>query len=76
MTGRARVALLTTFYHPIVGGAEMAARRLAIFLEQRGHDVFVITKRTDAALQAVAAASCATRAAGLAPDGKKRRRSL
>jgi len=50
VTGRARVALLTTFYHPIVGGAEMAARRLAIFLAQRGHDVFVITKRTDSAL--------------------------
>ena len=50
VTGRARVALLTTFYHPVVGGAEMAARRLAIFLKERGHEVFVLTKRTDAAL--------------------------
>lgn len=46
----ARVAVLTTFYHPVLGGSEIAARRLAAFLKQRGHEVFVITKRTDPAL--------------------------
>ena len=46
----ARVALLTTFYHPVLGGSEMAAGRLAAFLAARGNPVFVITKRTDPAL--------------------------
>jgi glycosyltransferase involved in cell wall biosynthesis len=49
----ARVALLTPFYHPVLGGSEMAAGRLAAFLTQRGHEVFVITKRTDASLPAL-----------------------
>jgi glycosyltransferase involved in cell wall biosynthesis len=45
-----RVALVTTYYHPVLGGAETAARRLAAFLKVRGHDIFVITTRTDPAL--------------------------
>ena len=49
----ARVALLTTYYHPVLGGAETAARQLAAFLKQRGHEIFVITKRTDPALPIV-----------------------
>jgi glycosyltransferase involved in cell wall biosynthesis len=50
MTGHARVALVSTYYHPVLGGAEAAARRLAAFLVRRGHDVTVITTLTDAAL--------------------------
>lgn len=50
MTTHARVALVTTYYHPVLGGAEAAARRLAAFLVRRGHDVTVITTLTDPAL--------------------------
>lgn len=50
MTEHARVALVTTYYHPVLGGAEAAARRLAAFLVRRGHAVNVITTLTDAAL--------------------------
>ena len=50
VTGKARVALVTTFYHPLHGGSEMAAKRLAAVLQRRGHEIFVITKRTDPAL--------------------------
>ncbi|HEX4565515.1 MAG TPA: glycosyltransferase family 4 protein [Vicinamibacterales bacterium] len=50
MTRHARVALMSTYYHPVLGGAEAAARRLAAFLVRRGHDVTVITTLTDAAL--------------------------
>lgn len=50
MTSHARVALVTTYYHPVLGGAEAAARRLAAFLVRRGHDVRVITTLTDPAL--------------------------
>jgi glycosyltransferase involved in cell wall biosynthesis len=50
MTGHARVALVTAYYHPVLGGAEAAARRIAAFLVRRGHDVTVITTLTDPAL--------------------------
>ena len=50
MTAHARVALVTTYYHPVLGGAEAAARRLASFLVRRGHVVTVITTLTDATL--------------------------
>ncbi len=50
MTGHARIALVTTYYHPVLGGAETAARRIAEILVRRGHDVRVITTLTDAAL--------------------------
>lgn len=50
MRGYARVALVTTYFHPVLGGAETAARRLAAFLVRRGHDVSVITTLTDPAL--------------------------
>jgi glycosyltransferase involved in cell wall biosynthesis len=43
---RARVVVVSTFYFPIIGGAESGARRLAAFLRRQGRDVFVITKRT------------------------------
>jgi glycosyltransferase involved in cell wall biosynthesis len=42
----ARVVVVSTFYFPIIGGAESAARRLAAFLKRQGRDVFVLTKRT------------------------------
>lgn len=42
----ARVAILTTYYAPVIGGAESSAARLASYLTQRGHEVMVITKRT------------------------------
>jgi glycosyltransferase involved in cell wall biosynthesis len=41
----ARIALISTHYHPIIGGAEAAAERLAIHLAHTGHDVTVITRR-------------------------------
>jgi D-inositol-3-phosphate glycosyltransferase len=50
VTRRARIVLVTTFYAPVHGGAEMAARRLAAVLKERGHDIFVLTKRTDPSL--------------------------
>lgn len=40
------VAILTTFYRPVVGGAETAAAQLADYLAGRGHDVLVVTTRT------------------------------
>jgi glycosyltransferase involved in cell wall biosynthesis len=45
----ARVAVVTTFYRPVLGGAESAAERLATYLHRRGHQVVVLTKRTSAA---------------------------
>ena len=50
MSGHARVAIVTTYYHPVLGGAEAAARRLASFLVRRGHGVDVITTLPDPAL--------------------------
>src|SRR5215470_5720476 len=50
MTRHARVALVSTYYHPVLGGAEAAARRLAAFLVRRGHLVTVVTTLTDATL--------------------------
>lgn len=44
----AAVAILTTFYPPVVGGVETAAERLAAYLARGGHRVLVVTKRTDA----------------------------
>ena len=41
-----RVLLLTTYYHPVIGGAETAARHLATHLAARGCHVEVVTKRT------------------------------
>ena len=46
MSGRARVAIVTTYYRPVLGGAESAAERLASFLQRRGHAVTVLTKLT------------------------------
>lgn len=42
----ARVILLSTYYAPVIGGAEAGASRLATYLRRRGHDVLVITRRT------------------------------
>ena len=41
-----RVLLLTTYYHPVIGGAETAARHLATHLAARGCQVEVVAKRT------------------------------
>jgi len=43
---RPRVAIVTPYYHPVLGGAEAAAERLAAYLHRRGHDVLVLTKKT------------------------------
>jgi glycosyltransferase involved in cell wall biosynthesis len=40
-----RVLLLSSYYHPVVGGAESNARRLATHLAHDGFDVTVLTKR-------------------------------
>lgn len=45
---RASVIIVSTYYPPVLGGAETAAAQLAEFLAARGHRVTVITKRTDA----------------------------
>lgn len=41
----ARVLILTTYYHPVLGGAETHARHLAQHLHQSGFGVQVVTKR-------------------------------
>lgn len=43
---RARVALISTYYSPVIGGAELSAARLAGYLRRRAHDLVVITNRT------------------------------
>jgi hypothetical protein len=40
------IAVVSTYYRPVLGGAEAAAERLAAFLVRRGHRVVVLTKRT------------------------------
>jgi glycosyltransferase involved in cell wall biosynthesis len=50
VVSRATVTVITTFYRPVLGGAEAAAERLARYLVRRGHDVLVLTKRTNNAL--------------------------
>jgi glycosyltransferase involved in cell wall biosynthesis len=45
MSPRPRVLILTTYYHPVVGGVESNARRLAVYLRAAGFDVRVLTKR-------------------------------
>jgi glycosyltransferase involved in cell wall biosynthesis len=42
---RPRILLLTTYFHPVLGGVETNARRLAAFLHRQGFDVRVVTKR-------------------------------
>lgn len=44
-----RAVLLTTYYHPIIGGVETHARCLARGLIASGLDVWVLTKQTDGA---------------------------
>lgn len=43
---RPPVIIATTYYQPVLGGAEVAAQRLAEYLARRGHRVLVLTKRT------------------------------
>lgn len=40
-----RVLLVTTYYHPVIGGVETHARQLVQHLQARGHHVEVVTKR-------------------------------
>ena len=40
------IAVVSTYYRPVLGGAEAAAERLAAFLARRGHRIIVLTKRT------------------------------
>jgi len=40
-----RVLLVTTYYHPVIGGVETHARQLVQYLHARGHHVEVVTKR-------------------------------
>lgn len=41
---RPRVLLLTTYYHPVLGGVETNVRRLGAFLRRQGFDVRIVTK--------------------------------
>ena len=43
-----RVLVLTTYYHPVIGGVETHARQLAAHLHRRGFGVQVVTKRIKA----------------------------
>ena len=45
---RPRVLILTTYFHPLIGGVETHARQLAAWLRHRGVPVQVVTKRLDA----------------------------
>src|SRR5205085_8513146 len=40
-----RVAVVTPYFHPIIGGVESNAERFARFLRSRSADVCVVTKR-------------------------------
>ena len=42
-----RVVLVSTYYHPVVGGVEVHARQLARYLHAAGFGVEVVTKRVD-----------------------------
>jgi glycosyltransferase involved in cell wall biosynthesis len=46
MSNLPRVAVVTTYYRPVLGGAEQAAERVAAFLARRGQAVSVITSLT------------------------------
>ncbi|HSC27566.1 MAG TPA: glycosyltransferase family 4 protein [Vicinamibacterales bacterium] len=46
-----RVALLTTYYHPIIGGVESHTRQVAAELQRRGFDVVVVTRRLEATIE-------------------------
>jgi glycosyltransferase involved in cell wall biosynthesis len=48
-----RICILTETYHPVVGGGETQARALAEGLAARGHEVILITRRSDPALPRV-----------------------
>jgi glycogen synthase len=51
-----RVLILSTYYHPVVGGVEAHARQLVTYLHRRGFVVEVVTKRigeNDAANESV-----------------------
>ena len=45
-----RICILTETYHPVVGGGETQARSLAEGLVAQGHEVILITRRSDPAL--------------------------
>ncbi|HEV3141231.1 MAG TPA: glycosyltransferase, partial [Vicinamibacterales bacterium] len=44
-----RVLVLTTYYHPVVGGVETHARQLVTHLHANGFPVRVVSKRVPAA---------------------------
>ena len=41
------VLVVTTYYHPVVGGVEIHARQLVQYLQKHGFGVEVVTKRVD-----------------------------
>jgi glycosyltransferase involved in cell wall biosynthesis len=47
-SGRPPVLIVSTYYPPVLGGAETAAVQLAEFLAAGGREVTVVTKRVDA----------------------------
>jgi len=46
---RPRILIVTTYYHPVLGGVETHARQIAGHLHARGFGVEVLTKRIGAA---------------------------
>jgi len=45
-----RIAIVSTYYRPVIGGAETSTERLALYLQGKGHHVQVLTKRTSDSL--------------------------
>jgi glycosyltransferase involved in cell wall biosynthesis len=48
-----KICIFTETFHPVIGGGESQARLLAEGLTARGFEVFVLTRRSDAALPQV-----------------------
>lgn len=48
-----KICIFTETFHPVIGGGETQARVLAEGLTARGHDVLVLTRRSDASLPRV-----------------------
>ena len=69
-TSPARVAVVSTYYPPVLGGAETASAQLAEFLAQRGHHVTVLTKRTASAVPSVEVRN-SVRVVRVAPTGER-----
>lgn len=53
MSSSLKVCIFTETYYPVIGGGETQTRLLAEGLASRGHEVTIVTRRSDASLQKV-----------------------